>query len=216
MSSWSESLEYFEHPMPVPMGPLERLWQSEAQETVVLSAAELSRRERDAHIEGVHQTEARLNREYEAALSNARSEFLKALAGLQEQRSEYFRKMEGEVVRLALAVGRTVVERELETNPVLLQSAVREILERIDRSSKIRVRVPQHTLEAWQKTMARELEEFPGLEIAGEAELASGRCAVETVLGTTDFDIAGRLNEIERSLLRNDSALRDQGRTVVQ
>ncbi|MGE5111436.1 MAG: FliH/SctL family protein [Acidobacteriaceae bacterium] len=216
MSSWSESLEYFEHPMAVPMGPLERLWQSETRETVVLSAAELSRRERDAHIEGVHQTEARLNREYEAALSNARSEFLKALVGLQEQRSEYFRKMEGEVVRLALAVGRTVVERELEANPVLLQPAVREVLERIDRGSKIRVRVPQHTLEAWQGTMAREFGDFPGLEIAGEEELASGRCAVETVLGTTDFDIAGRLNEIERSLLRDDDALRDQGPTVVQ
>src|SRR5512146_2366900 len=133
MSSWSETLEQFDRRMPVPMGPLEKLWQADGNDTVVLQSSELARREREAHIRGVHEAEARLNREYETSLTCARTDFMRALVTLQQERSNYFRDMQNEVVRLALAVGRTVIERELETNPVLLETAVREVIERIDR-----------------------------------------------------------------------------------
>lgn len=201
MSSWSESLEYFDRKMPIAMGPLEKLWQADGNETVVLQSAELGRREREAHIRGVHETEGRLHREYATALTGARAEFMRALVTLQQERSKYFRDMQNEVVRLALAVGRTVIERELETNPVLLEKAVREILDSVDRGSKIRLRVEQGAVPAWVATFAKELGNFPGLEIAGDAELSIGQCAVETVLGVTDFNITERLDEIERGLI---------------
>jgi flagellar biosynthesis/type III secretory pathway protein FliH len=182
------------------MGPLEKLWQADGNETIVLQSAELARREREAHIRGVHEAEARLNKEYEIALSVARTEFMRALVALQQQRSEYFGAMQNEVVRLALAVGRTVVERELETNPVLLETAVREVLERIEQGSKIRLRVPRHSAPAWVAAFAKEVEDFPGLEIAGDTGLGKGQCVVETVLGVTDFNLSERLDEIERGL----------------
>ena len=216
MSSWSESLEHFDRRVPIPMGPLEKLWQSDGNETIVLQSTELARRVREAHIRGVHEAETRLNKEYEIALSVARTEFMRSLVALQQQRSEYFGAMQNEVVRLALAVGRTVIERELETNPVLLETAVREVLERIEQGSKIRLRVPQHAVPAWVAAFAKEIGDFPGLEITADTRLGTGQCAVETILGVTDFNLSERLDEIERGLLGTREIPRPEAAVAVQ
>ncbi|MDT8066843.1 MAG: FliH/SctL family protein [Terriglobia bacterium] len=216
MSSWSESLEHFDSRMPIGMGPLEKLWQSEGNEAVMLQSGELARREREAHIRGVHEAEGRLHREYETALTGARAEFMRALVTLQQERSKYFRDMQNEVVRLALAVGRTVIERELETRPVLLETAVQEVLNRVDRGSKIRLRVPQGVVPAWVAAFTKEIGNFPGLEIAGDEELGIGQCAVETILGVTDFNITERLDEIERGLIGTAGKSRTETAVAVQ
>ena len=211
MNTLSESrMEYRELTAPAVTGPLERLWQSHSEETVFLSASELGRREREAHCSAVLETESRLKREYESALATARRELIHSLAAFQSDRASYFRDMEREVIRLALAVGRTVIERELETDPALLEDAVRDVLQRIENGSKIRIRVPTADISAWQASLAMEIDNGFKVEIIGDDSSQSGECTVETALGTTKFNISERLREVETALLaqpeRNESS----------
>ena len=183
MSSWSESLtEYRKHAPHMAPGPMERMWQVPAEETVFLSATEILRREQVAHARGVHETEARLHREYEMALTSARTEFLRALTSFQEQRSRYFSEMESEVVRLALAAGRTVIEREICGNPAILSEAVRDSLQRLEDGSVLRLRVPEQDLSDWKASLALELDRSSQFQIVSDTALVRGQCVVESVL----------------------------------
>ena len=202
MSSWCEQVfEYRESAPahPVAAGPMERLWQSGPQETVFVSAAELARREGEIHLSAVHKTERRLQQEYESALSTSRSELLRSLSSLQHDRAAYFRDMQTEVVRLALVVARTVVERELKANPAILEVVVRDVLERMEHSARIRVRVPSADLAAWQLVLSLENEQQ--IDLASDNALSTGQCILEGTLGFIEFDIERRLAEIERALL---------------
>jgi flagellar biosynthesis/type III secretory pathway protein FliH len=202
MNTSSESrLEYRELAVPVASGPLERLWQSCAEETVFLSSAELGRREREARNTAVVETESKLRHEFETALAAARRELIHSLAAFQSDRAAYFHDMEREVIRLALAVGRTVIERELETDPALLEDAVSDVLQRIENGSKIRLRVPTGDVSAWQASLAMEIDRGIKVEIIGDDVAQPGKCTVETALGSTEFNISERLHEVEAALL---------------
>jgi flagellar biosynthesis/type III secretory pathway protein FliH len=148
------------------------------------------------------ETETRLKHEYDLALTAARRELIQSLAAFQSHRADYFHDMEHEVVRLALAISRTVIERELEINPTLLEAAARDVLQRIEAGSKIRLRVPTTDVSAWQASLAMEVDRGIRVEILGDDKAICGQCIVETGLGTTEFNIAERLREIEATLLQ--------------
>jgi flagellar biosynthesis/type III secretory pathway protein FliH len=217
MNTWSElRMEYKEPVPPVSTGPLERLWQSSGRETVFLSAAELGRREDEVRNEAVVETEGRLQHDYDAALLAARHELIQSLAVFQADRAAYFHDMQREVVRLALAIGRTVIERELETNPTLLEEAARDVLQRVESGSLIRLRVPAADISAWQASMAMEIDRGMKIEVIGEEGSVAGQCTVETVLGTTEFDIGERLHEVEAALIQcTDSNELSRSRPVI-
>ena len=203
MSTWSESrMEYREVTAPLTTGPLERLWQAAGQETVFLSPGELARREQEARATSALETESRLKQDYQEALASSRRELIHSLASFQADRASYFRDMEREVVRLALAIARTVIERELQVNPALLQDAARDVLHRVESGSMIKLRVPSADVQEWRSCLAMEIDSNIKLELVGDGNAAPGQCTIETVLGTTNFDIAERLREIEATLLQ--------------
>ncbi len=217
MSSWCEQVFEYREPAPahpVSPGPMERLWHSGPQETVFVSAAELARREGEIHRSAVHKTEQRLQQDYAAALASARAELLRSLASLQHDRASYFRDMQTEVVRLALVVARTVVERELKANPAILEVVVQDLLERMEQDARIRVRVPSADLAAWEMVLSMENE--PQINLTSDDALSTGQCILEGTLGSVEFDIERRLTDIERALLGDTATTIDTQSVSVQ
>ena len=79
--------------------------------------------------------------ECERRKQRCREEGDEALKEFEDERAEYFRRVEGEVVQLALAIARKILQREAELDPTLLTALVRIALERMQCGSVVRIRV---------------------------------------------------------------------------
>jgi flagellar biosynthesis/type III secretory pathway protein FliH len=157
-------------------------------------------------------------------LRNARRDEEQRIAGavksFAEAREQYLRAVEGEVVRLALAVAARILRREAQMDPLLLTGAVRVALGQLSSANEVKLRVPGRDLDLWREAIAH----VPNLAlrpevIAGEG-LRLGDCLVESTVGTVDLGIRSQLGEIERgffdcapSPVRSDAA---PGQTVLR
>jgi len=120
------------------------------------------------------------------------------LESFAEAREDYLRKVEGEVVKLALTVAARILRREAQMDPLLLTGAVRVALGQLSHTSEVKLRVPASDLELWREAIAL----LPKLAVrpvvlAGDG-LRLGDCIVESNLGTVDLGVRSQLGEIER------------------
>jgi len=136
------------------------------------------------------------------ALTNARRHEEQRMAGLAESfsaaRDRYLGAVEGEVVKLALAVAARILRREAQMDPLLLTGAVRVALGQLSATTEVTLRVPAGDLELWREAIGH----LPNLALkpqvlAGEG-LRLGDCAIESRLGTVDLGVRAQLGEIER------------------
>lgn len=143
----------------------------------------------------------------DAAAKAAEEQRIKQIGKLMEQfaqeRDDYLREVEREVVKLALAVAARILRREAKMDPLLLTGAVRIALRQLSGSTEVRLSVPPEELELWKETVAL----LPNLAvkpqvIAGEG-MRLGDCSIETALGSVDLGIRSQLAEIERGFFDN-------------
>src|SRR5215470_16825371 len=78
------------------------------------SKAEAELREREAHEKGAREGEARATAAYRAEISEARANISNLLKDFKAERDTYFRRLEPEVVQLALAIARKILHREAQ------------------------------------------------------------------------------------------------------
>ena len=76
-----------------------------------LSETDLADRIKRERADAAQQTELRLRQEYELKLQAAHAPIAVAVAAFNQQRSEYFARVEGEVVQLALAIAAKILHR---------------------------------------------------------------------------------------------------------
>lgn len=127
------------------------------------------------------------------------AKLLQALSSFGQQRAAYFRHLEREVVELAMAIARKVLQREAALDPTLLYGLVRIALDRMGAEPPVRLRVSASGLAAWQQACANH-PSLPPCEVVGEAQLHAGDCVVETSLGTANFSLDAQLKELEGAL----------------
>lgn len=120
-----------------------------------------------------------------------------------EEREHYFKTVEPEVVRLALAVAARILRREAASDPLLLMGAVRAALGQIAGATEVRLQVPAAELDLWTEAICLlpHLADKPAV-LAGE-DMALGDCRIETSLGTADLGVRAQLAEMERALVGN-------------
>src|SRR5271165_4054810 len=78
-----------------------------------------------ARSEGFSQGEAQARAAAAQAIEQEHAAVLSALRDFESRRDDYFRRVEPEVVRLALAIARKVLHREAQMDPLLLAGVVR-------------------------------------------------------------------------------------------
>jgi len=162
---------------------------------------DLNIREQKAWQEGFDEATARARENLETALASERDRLAAALSEFAENREEYFRSIEGEAVRLVLAIARKVLHREAQVDPLLLTGVVRVTLDRIANGSRLKLRVPAIQVEEWRAALGSLPEPDSPIEIVGDKSLAGPECLIVTAAGTTDISLEGQLAEIERGFL---------------
>jgi flagellar assembly protein FliH len=113
--------------------------------------------------------------------------------GFAKERKRYFAEIEGEVVKLALAIAGRVLQRESSLDPLLLKGVVHAALAKLGDAKGAVLRMPPEALEEWRSAMRHS-----GLEFAPDESMDAGDLRLETVGGIAELGIPAQLVEVER------------------
>ncbi len=157
---------------------------------------EISRQARDA---GFREGEAAGRAHAQAAVGPVLERMARTIEELAALRPRLREQAEADLIRLAVAIARRVVRRELTVDPDAITGLVRAALEQLAAHEVVRVRVhPEH--EAAVRACLAGAGRAADVEVTGDAALERGGAVFETVRGSLDASAETQLAEIERGL----------------
>lgn len=121
-------------------------------------------------------------------------------------RQRYFAAAESQVVKLAIAIARRVLAREVNADEMHLVAIVRAALARVHDGSASTLRVRVGEQAQWEALFAGGRD--GAVTVLGDAHLEAGECVLETDIGSVELGVQVQLAEIERGF---GDLLRRQG-----
>jgi flagellar assembly protein FliH len=170
------------------MEALEMRFQLQTQQLPVQVAEARREGALEARLEWKTELEERIAKE-RALIALACNEFAK-------ERRNYFAAVEGEVIRLALAIATRVLHREAKLDPLLLAGVVRVALDKVAEESGAVLHVPEAQAEAWRTMLSAEGRSM--VKVAGEEGMEATECRLATSIGHVELGVAVQLEEIEK------------------
>ena len=164
---------------------------------VSLREEELEEKLRQAAAEGAQRRERELREEYEQRWESERARITGAIAVFQQERAEYFARVEPELVHLILAVAARILHREAQVDRMLVAALAKVAVENLQQRSHVVLRVAPAVCAAWREYFAAHLSGTK-VEVLEDSQMAGDGCVLETELGTADVGIEAQLKEIER------------------
>jgi flagellar assembly protein FliH len=166
------------------------------------SSEERNRRQHAEIFEqGRQSAQQQLRSEFDVTLAKSREQISQALQQFALERQNYYHRIEGEVVELAIAIARKILHREVQIDPQALAGIVRVTLEKLDTGTKVNLRVNPKEAADWRHYFACRMEDIPSPDIHEDLAIAFGECRIETSLGSTEVGLQSQLKEIETGLL---------------
>jgi flagellar assembly protein FliH len=163
--------------------------------------AEAAVRETQARAQGRQEGLAEARKIFDEQVGRERSNLAAALAQFTRDRANYFQKVEGEVVQLALSIARKILYREAQLDPLLLAGIVRVALEKIDGATGVVLRIHPENAADWRRYLATQLDPADRPEIVEDPAQPPDRCTLETSMGTALIGLEVQLKEIEQGLM---------------
>jgi flagellar assembly protein FliH len=161
--------------------------------------SELVMRERQAREMGLREGEVAAEKRLAAPLKEALMRLASHIDELAGVRRLLRREAEEDLVKLAIAIARRVIRRELTTDPEAILGLVKAAFEKVDAREVFRVRV--HPADAaLLETALRERAAPDRVEIVADRSLERGAVILETARGNLDASAETQLIEIERGL----------------
>jgi flagellar assembly protein FliH len=171
------------------------------------SASQIEQRIRDAHHAGLREGEASGRSRATAELQPVLERLARSITDLAALRPRLRREAEADLLRLALAIARRILRRELAIDPDAIHGLVLGALEKLQGQEICKIRVhPSHT-----PLLGEALKQSrPGaqVEIIADPSTEPGAVLFETERGSLDASTESQLQEIERGLA---DRLRRQG-----
>jgi flagellar assembly protein FliH len=173
---------------PEQIAALERQWQEKVQEARAAGLREGEAAGRSRAAAEMQPVIERLGRTIEE------------IAGL---RTRLRREAEADTVKLALAIARRVLRREMAVDPEALHGLVLAALEKLELQEVSRVRLhPSQAaaVSAWLRQAGLGTGSGASLEVVEDGACAPGTAVFETARGNLDASVESQLQEIERGL----------------
>jgi flagellar assembly protein FliH len=161
------------------------------------SEAELAARIEQERAQSAGEVEQRLRKEYEQKLQAARAPVASLIANFEEERTNYYARVEAEVVQLSLAIAAKILHRESQVDPMLVAALVRLAVEKMRDGSTVTLRVAGGRAAAWKQYFAS-LQGTVRVEVAEDPQLGAQDCLLETELGSAHFGLDTQLKEVEQ------------------
>ena len=155
---------------------------------------------REAHAAGLREGEAAGQSRAAAELQPVIQRLAHSIEELGNMRARLRGEAEADLVRLALAIARRVLRRELSIDPDALRGLVVAALEKLHSQEICRVRVhPSHA--GLVGACLREAVAGAGAEVIADPSRELGDVVFETERGNLDASVDSQLLEIERGLV---------------
>jgi flagellar assembly protein FliH len=159
------------------------------------AADQVEQRVREAHQRGMHEGEAAATRKMAEQMKIKVEQLSRSIEQLAMHRARIQREAEPELVRLALAIARRIMRRELSVDPHSLLGLLKAGLEKIESAETYRVRVHPDDVPI----VAGLLEGAARpIEVAADPGLTVGGVIFDTSKGSIDVGLETQLKEIER------------------
>jgi flagellar assembly protein FliH len=150
-----------------------------------------------AHRQGVTEGEALARAGPAAEMEAATRRMVESVRELAQLRPRLRRDAEADVVRLALAIARRVLRREMSIDPAAMEALAQVALQKLGRQEISRVYAHPNQASAIKTAL-----ESAGVraEVIPEITRESGALVFETNQGLLDASVNAQLEEIERGL----------------
>ncbi len=162
-------------------------------------SADLERRVCAARQEGFREGEASGLQRASAQLEPVLERLARTVEDLAACRGRFRREAEQDLVRLAMAVARRILRRELTIDPAVMLGLVKAALDQLELRETHRLRMHPQDAPALEQRL-KELGLPSRLEVIPDAGLERGGAVFETVRGEVDASIDTQLAEISRGL----------------
>jgi flagellar assembly protein FliH len=163
-----------------------------------LAEIELKKREAAAYEQGVAAGRAAVQAEAERTIAEVKNFVTENLKSFEQERTLYYRRIEGDIVDLTLAVARKVLHREAQVDRVVLAGVVRVALEKIAGASHVALHVHPTAAQAWQNYLAEQTVLSTVPAVVEDGSLRPDQLLLKTDHGSTELGIDAQLKEIEK------------------
>ena len=159
----------------------------------------IEQRIHEAHAAGQREGEAAGRNRAAAELHPVIERLARSIEEIAGMRSRLRREAEKDLVRLALAIARRILRRELAVDPDALHGLVMGALEKLQAQEISRARV--HPAQAPLVTAClRKTVTGAAVEVVADPSCEPGAVVFETARGSLDASVESQLQEIERGL----------------
>lgn len=155
--------------------------------------------EASAYARGRREAEAEAQQRFSAVMQNTAERLAQSVKQLADIRPRLCREAESDLLRLAMAIARRILHRQLNIDPTALEALVKVSLDRLGRQEQIAVRVAPSLKDSVQAILSRLSART--IDVAADANLEAGSLIFETTRGQLDASISSQLDEIERGLI---------------
>ena len=128
---------------------------------------------------------------------------MQTLEELTQVRAQMIQQTERQMVQLAMAIARRVIQREVTLDADLLIAMARVAMERLGETAQVKVRLHPDDYEAAGAARVAQLA-GSNVMILADAHLSRGGCRIESDMGILDAGVHAQLQEIARALLGED------------
>jgi len=183
----------------------EKIWRPEGSsqgsptDSIAQLRQECAQQVNEAHAAGLREGEANGRRLAAAELEPVMARLCATIDELARMRARLRHEAEADLVKLALAIARRILRRELSVDPDALDGLVFAALDKLQGQEIARVRV--HPAQAGTLTTAlRKTPAGAAVEVVPDPSREPGSVIFETTRGNLDASMESQLQEIERGL----------------
>ncbi len=179
---------------PAVQGELEALREQFAQ-----AEREFQQREQQAFAAGFRKGETAGREQAAARLDSVIEQFARTVNEVSQMRRKTRRDAEQDVVKLALAIARRVLHREMSLDREAIIGVVKAALDKLEGREVDRIHVNPEDAEAVKKYL-QQTGPPRGIEVIADQRLGRGAAIFESARGKLDASVDTQLEEIQRGL----------------
>jgi len=152
----------------------------------------------EAHAQGVREGMMQAQQTLGKQLESERAMIAATVQGFEKQLSEYYAKVEVELVHLALGIAAKILHREAQVDRMLVAGLVKVALGKLQQGTRVTVHVRPENVTPWVQYFQEQMAGRIHVDVKPNPSLAANNCVLETELGTTELGIETQLKEIEK------------------
>lgn len=162
------------------------------------TAEDLEARLAAARAEGMREGLQQAQQSFAEQLTGEREKVAEAIRGFSQKTSEYYSRVEVELVHLSLAIAAKILHREAQVDRMLVAALVKVAVEKLQHGTSATVRVHPEEVADWNRYFEGNGGGEIRVEVKPDPAVAAHHCLLETELGTTELGLDTQLKEIEQ------------------